>query len=216
MPDSEPDDSERIERLERIVAQQQAHLKKLMPGRRDVLKTGAGAMAGAAGVYAATGGAAGQSGAAGNQGTEDEPNNMWAWDLNVANQLTSDLDAGGNSVTNLAGVETEEATIDSVETGPVQSGIVTLENGDGLNGASEDGWDTIDFTDVSVSFDEAFSETPNITLSYDDGESDGPSDVIPTVRNSSTSGFEVRFYQYGTTNHDDNDNNIVANWIAQA
>ncbi|MDR9381141.1 MAG: hypothetical protein RI560_05640, partial [Natronomonas sp.] len=67
MPDDSTDDPDRRE-LEARIEQLEATVAKMLPSRRDVLKTGAGIGVGAAGVYAATGGAAGQTGPAGQQG----------------------------------------------------------------------------------------------------------------------------------------------------
>ena len=105
MPDSEKDEPSKADHEQRI-AQLEATVEKLMPSRRSVLAGMAGAGIGAAGMYGASETARAQ--AAGQVGTETDPVDVKAWNLNVANQLTSDLDAGGNSVTNLAGVETEE------------------------------------------------------------------------------------------------------------
>ena len=73
--------AERVEQLEQTVS-------KMVPGRRGVLKGLGAAAVGGAAVGASSGGASGQSGPAGSQGTPEEPNDMYASDLDVANQVS--------------------------------------------------------------------------------------------------------------------------------
>lgn len=92
--DNRPDPHERIDRLEAVIAKQNETIRKLLPDRRDVLKAGGGAAVGGLAAFGLSGGASGQDGAAGSQGTEDEPNDVWAWNLDVANEL---VDASGET-----------------------------------------------------------------------------------------------------------------------
>lgn len=67
----EPDDSDqaladRVAELEQTVADQQEVIRKLLPGRRDLLKAGGGAVVGAGLLSAASGGASAQSVSASN------------------------------------------------------------------------------------------------------------------------------------------------------
>jgi len=51
--------------------------------------------------------------AAGQVGTSSSPVDAFVYDLDVANALQSDLDAGGNALTNVGSVSTESATINA-------------------------------------------------------------------------------------------------------
>jgi hypothetical protein len=114
-PDSgEPDAAalrDRVADLEQTVANQQATIDSLAAptaSRRGVLAALTGvAGAGALGAYSQRASAQ----AAGQVGTQSEPVDVEAWDLTVQNQLAADLDAGGNSLTNVGAVEAEEAII---------------------------------------------------------------------------------------------------------
>lgn len=81
MSDADREDlAARVAQLEQVVASQQQALRKLMPGRRDVLKGIGGAAAGGLGVYAVTGGVSAQSTddeSAGNIGTPDRSQDVW-------------------------------------------------------------------------------------------------------------------------------------------
>jgi hypothetical protein len=109
--DSGADDAaalrDRVKQLEQTVAEQQATIDSLQPStasRRGVLAALTGvAGAGALGAYSQRASAQ----AAGQVGTSSEPVDVEAWDLTVQNQLAADLDAGGNSLTNVGAVETE-------------------------------------------------------------------------------------------------------------
>jgi hypothetical protein len=118
--DSGADDAaalrERVAALEKTVAEQQATSES--PGQptasRRGLLSGAAAAAGlgALGVYSSSPASAQ---AAGQVGTQSEPVDVEAYDLNVQgtanglvqNPLAGDLDGGGNSVNNLGSVETD-------------------------------------------------------------------------------------------------------------
>ena len=81
---------------------------KIILSKRQLLAI-AGSGLGAGGLAAlGISEASAQTGPAGQQGTEEEPNDMYAWDLNVANQVTSDLPMGANDVTDVGALETEE------------------------------------------------------------------------------------------------------------
>jgi hypothetical protein len=119
---------ERVAQLEETVAEQ--HHSSESPeqptaSRRGLLSAAAGvAGLGALGVYSSSPASAQ---AAGQVGTQSEPVDVEAYDVNVQgsltgvntgdvqNPLTGDLDAGGNSVTNAAAVEADDGRInDSV------------------------------------------------------------------------------------------------------
>lgn len=89
MSDADREDlAARVAQLEQVVASQQQALRKLLPGRRDVLKGIGGAVAGGVGVYAATGSASAQSTddeSAGNVGTPDRSQDVWLDQLFDAN-----------------------------------------------------------------------------------------------------------------------------------
>jgi len=91
--------AERVEQLEATVEQQQSTIRKMLPGRRGVIKGVGAAIGGGLLGASATGGASGQSGPAGRQGTPENPNDMFAWDLDVANEVVTDLRMGGNDIT---------------------------------------------------------------------------------------------------------------------
>jgi len=93
--------AERVEQLESTVEQQQSTIRKMLPGRRGVIKGVGAAVGGGLLGASATGGASGQSGPAGRQGTPENPNDMFAWDLDVANEVVTDLPMGGNGLTDL-------------------------------------------------------------------------------------------------------------------
>jgi hypothetical protein len=111
--DSGADDAaalrERVAQLEETVAEQQATSEspeRPTASRRGFVKAAAAAAGlGALGVYSSSPASAQ---AAGQVGTQSEPVDVEAYDLNVQNQLAGDLDAGGNSLTNVAAVETEQ------------------------------------------------------------------------------------------------------------
>ncbi len=118
--DSQPPDTddtadlrERVAQLEQTVSKQSELLRRVMPSRRDFVKMGGGAAVGAAGVYAATGGAAGQTGPAGQQGTESEPNDMYAWDLDVQNGATFN----GNPLSGVGAMDVEKRIVPDITTG---------------------------------------------------------------------------------------------------
>jgi len=50
--------------------------------------------------------------AAGQQGTADDPNDMFAWDLDVANEVTSDVDMAGNDLAGVGSFSTDNIEID--------------------------------------------------------------------------------------------------------
>ena len=116
-PDSgEPDAAalrDRVDDLEQTVADQQATIESLEQppaSRRGVLAALTGvAGAGALGAYSQRASAQ----AAGQVGTSSEPVDVEAWDLTVQNGATlgGDLDAGGNSLTNVGAVETDNISL---------------------------------------------------------------------------------------------------------
>ena len=116
MPDSEPDDDSdlraRVRDLEATVSNQQEIIQKLMPSRRQTI-AGLGLLGAGAGVGRLSTERA-RAQAAGQVGTDDDPVDVKAWDLNVAGQLTSDLDAGGNSVTNVGSMAVEDLDTETV------------------------------------------------------------------------------------------------------
>ena len=107
---------DRLEQLEATVADQQATIEQLTEqpaiGRRSVVASllGAGAVGGLAG-FGSQSARAQASGPAGQQGTEEEPNDMFAWGLDVQGQVTSDLPMGGNDVAGVGALEAEQASI---------------------------------------------------------------------------------------------------------
>jgi hypothetical protein len=113
-PDSDDDAAalrDRVTQLEQTVADQQQTIEALQQppvSRRGVLAALTGvAGAGALGAYSQRGAAQ----AAGQVGTQSEPVDVEAYDLTVQNQLAGDLDAGGNSLTNVGAIETEKLSI---------------------------------------------------------------------------------------------------------
>ena len=114
MPDSEPDDDSaadlraRVRDLEATVTEQQETIQKLMPSRRQTI-AGLGLLGAGAGVGRLSTERA-RAQAAGNQGTEEEPNNIWAWDLDVQNGATFN----GNPLTGVGTAEVERASIEEV------------------------------------------------------------------------------------------------------
>jgi len=107
-PDTDDPDTlrERVADLEATVAAQQQTITRMLPGRRGVLKAGAllggGALVGAGTADRASAQAAGQV------GTSSDPVDVEAYDLAVQHQLSSNLDAGGNDLTNVGSLKTNQ------------------------------------------------------------------------------------------------------------
>jgi hypothetical protein len=129
-PGADAELRERVAQLEETVAEQQHHSSESpeqpSASRRGFLSAAAAvAGLGALGAYSSYPASAQ---AAGQVGTSSEPVDVEAYDLNVQgsvsgidtggveNPLTADLDADGNSLTNLASVETTDMVADSVST----------------------------------------------------------------------------------------------------
>jgi hypothetical protein len=117
-PDSHPDTEALAEQVVEELDPGQIIDNKVILSRRQLLAIagsglGAGALA-ALGVDEA----AAQTGPAGQQGTSSEPNDMYAWDLNVANQVTSNLPMGGNDLTDVGA-----ASIGSLSTEEIANGL---------------------------------------------------------------------------------------------
>jgi len=110
-----PDDFD-DEQLDELAAALAPRLPTGTHGDRVILPRRAfmGAMGGALGVGALTALGVDEAAAqaAGSQGTPEEPNNMFAYDLNVANAVTSSLPMNGNDIENAGSVSTEEANIE--------------------------------------------------------------------------------------------------------
>ena len=88
---------------------------KIILNRRQLLAI-AGSGLGAGGLAAlGISEVSGQTGPAGQQGTEEEPNNMWAWDLNVANEVTSDLPMGGNALGEVANLQVDGQSLETTD-----------------------------------------------------------------------------------------------------
>jgi hypothetical protein len=114
-PDTDdPDLRARVAELEASVAQQQETITKMLPGRRGVLK-GAALLGGGALVGAGTADRASAQ-AAGQIGTASDPVDVEAYDLAVQNQLSSNLDAGGNDITNVGSISTNNQNNESIPT----------------------------------------------------------------------------------------------------
>jgi len=107
-PDSDADLRARVAELEQRVAAQQETISQLLPGRRGVLK-GAALLGGGALVGAGTADRASAQ-ASGQVGTSSDPVDVEAYDLAVQNQLSSNVDAGGNDLTNVGSLKTDNLT----------------------------------------------------------------------------------------------------------
>jgi len=168
MPDGQPDrdpDSlrKRVSELEAIVQSQQQTIAKMLPGRRNVLK-GAGLLTGGAlAGAAATERASAQ--AAGTVGTSNDPVNLNAWDLNVANQVTSDLPMGGNDLTNVGAADMQTGKITN------HTDIRAHLSGD-YSYSTADGWDTLPLRDDANGKDtrDEWTNTSNTFSPDEDGE----------------------------------------------
>ena len=131
--DDETDIHDRLEQLEATVADQQQTIEQLTEppavGRRGVLASllGAGAVGGLAG-YGSQSARAQASGPAGQQGTEENPNDMFAWDLDVQNGA----EFNGNPLTGVGALEA-----DALASGNLQVDGQPLETADDINFITE-------------------------------------------------------------------------------
>ncbi|WPH59263.1 hypothetical protein AFNJKBDN_CDS0046 [Halorubrum virus V_ICIS4] len=75
--------------------------------------------------------------AAGRQGTPSEPNNMYAYDLNVANAVTSSLPMGGNDIENAGSVSTENLNTEYHYAGAYPGSDVDARLDNALSAASD-------------------------------------------------------------------------------
>jgi len=103
---------ERVAQLEETVAEQQATSEpssQPTASRRGLLSAAAGvAGLGALGIYSSYPASAQ---AVGQVGTASNPIDVEAWSLNVQDQLAGDLDAGGNSLANVASAEVKQQIV---------------------------------------------------------------------------------------------------------
>lgn len=185
--ESDPDTlRKRVSELEEMVQSQQQTIAKMLPGRRGVLK-GAGLLTGGAlAGAAASERAEAQTGPAGQQGTSAEPNDMYAWDLNVANQVTSDLPMGGNDLTNVGAADIDSLTVSDGDTvSDIESGSGTMS---GPPASANDSTDSGNKKDVTVTFDNQFSSVPKIFVSLN---KNGKQGITRQLRSKSTSDFRI-------------------------
>lgn len=164
---------ERVDQLEDVTKQQNETIRKLLPDRRDALKIGGSAIAGGLAVGGLTGSASGQTSSAGQVGTPEEPNDMFAWDLDVANQVVTDLDMAGNAIANAGSLSTGATTINGGQPQGFQDGRIVIQSpGSGLN-------DSIAPADYTNPLNEAITQAPTDSVIYlpPEGVSQ-PDDVI--------------------------------------
>ena len=86
--------------------------------------------------------------AAGSVGTAQDPVDVNAWDLDVANEVTSDVDFGGNDVTGVGSVSADDLAITqstnisrssrTIASGEISAGDVTFVSLDGEGGDDDD------------------------------------------------------------------------------
>ena len=94
------------------------HGDRVVLTRRQFAAAASGVLS--AGALAAVGVDEASAQAAGQQGTASSPNNMFAYDLNVANQMTSSLPMNGNDIENAGSVSA--ASLNGAEFAAAKSG----------------------------------------------------------------------------------------------
>ena len=204
---------DRLERLEATVADQQQTIEQLTEppavGRRGVLASllGAGAVGGLAG-YGSQSARAQASGPAGQVGTGEEPVDVEAWNLTVQDELN----ALGISFQNLEDGQVAAGDgsggLKAITPGgaEIQSGTVSQTLDDA---PADDTWGTNGTNELSVSFPEAFSETPVVVAS---GSVAHVIRGVISIFSVSTTGFDIRHYQFADLESDSGD----VQWVAIA
>jgi len=123
--------------------------------------------------------------AAGQVGTSADPVDAFVYDLDVANALQSDLDAGGNALTNVGSLSTGGLNIGDHETiNGIESGSVNLDVGPAPDSSS----DTLAIATDTVTFDTAFETTPIVLTSVNTA---GGDNIYATARNIDTTGCSI-------------------------
>ena len=134
----------------------------MLPGRRSVLK-GAALLGGGALVGAGTADRASAQ-ASGQVGTSSDPVDVEAYDLAVQNQLSSNLDAGGNDLTNVGSLNTDDLDIGAsdflspgafIGTGP----SVTANPAHGLSTTSSSYVSSADYARVRLVWDDDWRDS---------------------------------------------------------
>ena len=176
--DTDEDIHDRLERLEARVAEQQQTIEQLSEGgavgRRSVVASllGAGAVGGLAG-YGSQSARAQASGPAGQVGTAEEPVDGFLWDLDVQGQVTSDLPMGGNDVTGVGALETEDLNADNVVLSQDTFGSISEHTGQSLasDGTTYTIFDVAETVDVIGGYAAGYS-VGELTITWGDDTTD--------------------------------------------